>query len=99
MQSERQTDAVEVSVVIPCLNEEDTLTRCIEKARHAFCQHSIAGEIIVADTGSTDLSRTVAEREGARVVTVMETGYGSALMGGIAAARGPFVMIGDADES
>ncbi len=99
MQSERQTDAVEVSVVIPCLNEEDTLTRCIEKARHAFCKHSIAGEIIVADNGSTDLSRTIAEHEGARVVTVRETGYGSALMGGIAAARGPFVIIGDADDT
>jgi glycosyltransferase involved in cell wall biosynthesis len=99
MQSERQTDAVEVSVVIPCLNEEDTLTRCIEKASQAFCEHSIAGEIIVADNGSTDLSRTIAEREGARVVSVRETGYGSALMGGIATARGRFVIIGDADDS
>src|SRR5207237_524363 len=90
---------VEVSVVSPCLNEQDTLARCLEKARKAFSEHGIAGEILVADNGSTDLSRTIAEREGARVVTVQEPGYGSALMGGIAAANGRFVVIGDADDS
>ncbi len=84
MQFVDQTQAVEVSVVIPCLNEQDTLARCLEKARKAFSEHGIAGEILVADNGSTDLSRTIAEREGARVVTVQEPGYGSALMGGIA---------------
>ena len=99
MESERQVEPIEVSVVIPCLNEQDTLARCIEKARRAFREHSIAGEILVADNGSTDSSRTIAEREGARVVTVRESGYGSALMGGIAAARGRFVIIGDADDS
>jgi glycosyltransferase involved in cell wall biosynthesis len=91
--------AIEVSVVIPCLNEQDTLARCIEKARKAFRQRDIAGEILVADNGSTDLSRTIAEREGARVVTVKEPGYGSALMGGIATANGRFIIIGDADDS
>jgi glycosyltransferase involved in cell wall biosynthesis len=99
MQSVDQTQAIEVSVVIPCLNEQDTLAHCIEKVRKAFREHNIAGEILVADNGSTDLSRTIAEREGARVVTVKEPGYGSALMGGIAAANGRFIVIGDADDS
>src|SRR5438477_4176834 len=99
MQFVDQTQTVEVSVVIPCLNEQDTLARCLEKARKAFSEHGIAGEILVADNGSTDLSRTIAEREGAHVVTVQEPGYGSALMGGIAAASGQFVIMGDADDS
>ena len=91
--------AIEVSVVIPCLNEQDTLARCLEKVRKAFRERDIAGEILVADNGSTDLSRTIAEREGARVVTVKEPGYGSALMGGIAASNGLLIVIGDADDS
>ncbi len=95
----RQSDAIEVSVVIPCLNEQDTLATCIEKARRAFRERNIAGEILVADNGSTDSSRAIAEREGARVVTVKESGYGSALMEGIAAANGRFIIIGDADDS
>jgi glycosyltransferase involved in cell wall biosynthesis len=99
MQSERQTDAIEVSVVIPCLNEEDTLARCIEKARRALREHNIAGEIVVADNGSTDSSGAIGERQGARVIMVKQPGYGSALMGGIAAASGRFVIIGDADDS
>src|SRR5712692_4262549 len=99
MQPEPQTEAIEVSVVIPCLNEQDTLGNCIEKARQALLEHSIAGEIVVADNGSTDLSRTIAERHGARVIIIKEPGYGSALMGGIAAAAGRFVIIGDADAS
>ncbi|PYJ91266.1 MAG: dolichol-P-glucose synthetase [Verrucomicrobia bacterium] len=99
MSLKRQTEDIEVSVVIPCLNEEDTLARCIEKARQACREHSIAGEIVVADNGSTDLSRAIAERHGARVVMIKEPGYGSALMGGIAAASGQFVLIGDADDS
>src|SRR5207245_305349 len=92
MSLKRQTEAIKVSVVIPCLNEEDTLARCIEKARQACREHSIAGEIVVADNGSTDLSRAIAERHGARVVMIKEPGYGSALMGGIAAASGQFVV-------
>ena len=99
MQFAGQTEAPEVSVVIPCLNEQDTLARCVEKARQAFHEHNIKGEILVADNGSTDLSRTIAECEGARVVTIKEPGYGSALMGGIAVANGRFVIIGDADDS
>jgi glycosyltransferase involved in cell wall biosynthesis len=90
---------IEVSVVLPCLNEEDTLELCISKARQAFEAGAIAGEIIVADNGSTDRSVAIANRLGARVVSVEEPGYGSALMGGIAAARGKFVIMGDADDS
>src|SRR4030095_1094629 len=99
MQFVGETHAIEVSAVIPCLNEQDTLATCIEKARRAFREHNIAGEILVADNGSTDSSQTIAEREGARVVTVKKPGYGSALMGGIAAATGRFIIIGDADDS
>jgi len=65
MQFAGQTEPIEVSVVIPCLNEQDTLATCIEKARRAFREQNITGEILVADNGSTDLSRTIAEREGA----------------------------------
>src|SRR5438874_6481585 len=99
MQFEREAEAIEVSVVIPCLNEEDTLGSCIEKVRQALREHNITGEIIVADNGSTDSSRTIAQQEGARMVMVKEPGYGSVLMGGIAAATGRFVIIGDADAS
>ncbi len=99
MQRERQTGTIEVSVVIPCLNEEDTLAICIEKARQALREHHITGEIVVADNGSTDLSRAIAERQGARIIMVKEPGYGSALMGGIAVATGRFVIMADADDS
>ena len=91
--------AVEFSIVMPCLNEAETLEACIVKARRALDKHQIAGEIIVADNGSTDESIAVATRLGARVVFVGTKGYGSALMGGIAAARGKYVIMGDADDS
>jgi glycosyltransferase involved in cell wall biosynthesis len=90
---------LEVSVVMPCLNEADTLATCIEKAQRALREHRIAGEIIVADNGSTDGSQAIAERMGARVVRVRDRGYGNALMGGIQQARGRFVIMGDADDS
>lgn len=91
--------AVEVSIVMPCLNEADTLAGCIERARHALREHRIRGEIIVADNGSSDNSPQIASELGARLVQVAQRGYGGALMGGIAAARGRFVIIGDADGS
>jgi glycosyltransferase involved in cell wall biosynthesis len=91
--------ALELSVVMPCLNEADTLGHCIEKAQRALAKAGIAGEIVVADNGSTDGSRGIAESMGARVVAVDARGYGSALMGGIAAARGRYVVMGDADDS
>lgn len=89
----------ELSVVMPCLNEADTLAVCIGKALRAMRENDICGEIIVADNGSTDGSVEIAESEGARVVHVTEKGYGNALMGGIAAAKGRFVIMGDADDS
>ena len=91
--------AIEVSIVMPCLNEADTLEICLTKALRAFREHGISGEVIVADNGSTDGSQAIAERAGVRVVPVAEKGYGSALMGGIAAARGRYVIMGDADDS
>jgi glycosyltransferase involved in cell wall biosynthesis len=90
---------IEVTVVMPCLNEADTLARCVAKARGALDEAGIRGEVVVADNGSTDGSPKLAEEAGARVVPVAEPGYGAALMGGIAAARGRFVIMGDADDS
>ena len=90
---------IELSVVMPCLNEADTLATCIEKAKRAITTAGIEAEIIVADNGSTDGSQDIAERHGARVVPVTNRGYGAALMGGIGAARGRFIIMGDADDS
>jgi glycosyltransferase involved in cell wall biosynthesis len=90
---------VEVSIVMPCLNEAETLAACIEKAHLAIKRGALAAEIIVADNGSTDGSQVIAKELGARVVTVDRKGYGSALIGGINAARGRFVIMGDADDS
>jgi hypothetical protein len=91
--------ALEVSVVIPCLNEARTLGACIEKIQRAFQQHAIRGEIVVADNGSRDGSQDIARSMGARVVDVAQKGYGSALMGGIAAARGQYIVMGDGDDT
>lgn len=91
--------ALELSIVMPCLNEADTLEVCIQKAKRSLHQHHIGGEIIIADNGSTDGSQAIATRLGARVVHVEAKGYGNALMGGIAAARGRFIIMGDADDS
>jgi glycosyltransferase involved in cell wall biosynthesis len=90
---------VELSVVMPCLNEADTIGTCIEKAERAMRENGIVGEVIIADNGSTDGSQAIANRLGARVIPVKERGYGSALMGGIASARGRYVIMGDADDS
>ncbi len=90
---------IELSVVMPCLNEADTLEVCISKAQRIFREHSISGEVVVADNGSDDESLEIANRLGARIENVAERGYGSALMGGISAARGRFVLMGDADDS
>jgi glycosyltransferase involved in cell wall biosynthesis len=84
---------------MPCLNEAETLANCIESAQRSLAQAGIHGEIIVADNGSTDGSIAIAERHGARVVHVADRGYGSALKGGIAAARGMYIVMGDADDS
>lgn len=89
----------EVSIIMPCLNEAETLGVCIQKAQSYLTQHNIIGEIIVADNGSTDGSQDIAKQMGARVVYVKEKGYGSALIGGIAAAGGQYIIMGDADDS
>lgn len=89
----------ELSIVIPCLNEAETIRACIQKA-HAFLHtYDVAGEVIVADNGSTDGADRIAESCGARVIRVAEKGYGAALMGGLASARGQYVVMGDADDS
>ena len=84
---------------MPCLDEGETLRACVEKAQQALREHHIVGEIIVADNGSTDGSQEIAEHLGVRLVNVEKKGYGSALMGGIMAARGKYVVMGDADDS
>jgi glycosyltransferase involved in cell wall biosynthesis len=97
--SERTVTAPELSIVMPCLNEAETLGTCIEKAQRFLHETHIEGEIIVADNGSTDGSQEIASLMGARVVKVEAKGYGSALMGGISAARGEYIIMGDADDS
>src|SRR5712672_1799355 len=96
--SDAQGDA-EVSVVIPCLNEANSIGICVSKAISAFHAAGLRGEVVVADNGSTDGSIEIAENLGARVVGVQARGYGSALRAGIAAARGAFIVMGDADDS
>jgi hypothetical protein len=93
------SDSVEVSVVIPCLNEANSLAFCVDKAVNAFRAAGLCGEVVVADNGSTDGSIQIAEEHGARVIRVAERGYGAALRAGIAGARGSFIIMGDADDS
>ncbi len=90
---------VELTIVMPCLNEAETLATCIGKAQFGLDRAGVTGEIVVADNGSTDDSPAIAEKNGARVVFVKEKGYGSALRGGIAAAQGKWIIMGDADDS
>jgi glycosyltransferase involved in cell wall biosynthesis len=90
---------IELSIVMPCLNEADTLEVCIQKAQQAIGEIGVRSEVVIADNGSTDGSREIAQRCGARLVDVRAKGYGNALMGGIAAARGKYVLMGDADDS
>ena len=92
-------DAPELSVVIPCLDEAETLATVIREARAALDRAGIRGEIVVGDNGSTDGSQEIARHEGARVVDITERGYGSAVMGAIARSRGRYVVMGDADAS
>lgn len=90
---------IELSIVMPCLNEAETLAICIRKARGYLQSSGVVGEVVIADNGSTDGSQEIARAEGARVVPVSEKGYGNALIGGIRASRGRYVIMGDADDS
>jgi len=90
---------IDVSIVIPCLNEENSIGICVDKALGALAAGDLRGEVIVADNGSTDASVQIAQSRGAQVVHVSERGYGAALRAGIAASRGAFVIMGDADDS
>ncbi|MGH7952951.1 MAG: glycosyltransferase family 2 protein, partial [Limisphaerales bacterium] len=92
-------EPVELTILMPCLNEAETLARCIEKAKIGIQESGARGEILIADNGSTDGSRAIAEKLGARVVVVAEKGYGSALIGGVRAASGQWILMGDADDS
>ena len=92
-------EPVELTLLMPCLDEAETLAVCIRKAHSFLGAAGVDGEVLVADNGSHDGSVEIAEREGARVVAVTAKGYGSALLGGIAAAKGRFVIMGDADDS
>jgi len=90
---------LELTILMPCLNEAETLERCIGKARAFLAMSGIAGEVLVADNGSTDGSQALARAAGARVVDIPARGYGSALLGGVRAARGRYVIMGDSDDS
>lgn len=94
-----QASAIEVSIIMPCLNEAETLETCIRKAQWFIAENDLAGEVIIADNGSDDGSQEIARRLNARVVDVPAKGYGSALKGGIAAAKGKYIIMGDADDS
>ena len=89
----------ELTIVMPCLNEAETLATCIQKAQNFLADSKIHGEVLIADNGSTDGSRDLAAAHGARVVQIAARGYGAALIGGINAASGRFVIMGDADNS
>jgi glycosyltransferase involved in cell wall biosynthesis len=92
-------DSLQLTILMPCLNEAETLRACISKAQQAIEKLGLSGEVLIADNGSTDGSQALAQSLGARVVSVAEKGYGSALAGGIAAARGEWIIMGDADDS
>ncbi|NBY20496.1 glycosyltransferase family 2 protein [bacterium] len=91
--------STELTIVMPCLNEAETLAACIHKAMSFLKSHQIEGEVLIADNGSSDGSQEIAEKLGAKVIHVKEKGYGAALSGGIKAAQGRYVIMGDSDDS
>jgi glycosyltransferase involved in cell wall biosynthesis len=94
-----QGNNIELSVVMPCLNEAETIETCIKKAFSWMEKNGVNGEVVIGDNGSTDGSQQMAERLGARVIAVPRKGYGSALMGAIEASKGKYVIMGDSDDS
>lgn len=92
-------DSLELSIIMPCLNEAETLATCIQKAQWYLTEYQIQGEVLIADNGSTDGSQEIAKKMSATLVNVKEKGYGSAIMGGILAAKGEFIIMADADDS
>jgi glycosyltransferase involved in cell wall biosynthesis len=89
----------EISIVIPCLNEANTIGICVAKAKQALLENNVSGEVLVADNGSTDGSQKIAEDAGAKVITINQMGYGAALRGGILASSGEYIIMGDGDDS
>ena len=98
-QSKASFDQIEISIVLPCLNEERTVGTCVAQAKSFLANHNIIGEVVVADNGSSDRSVEVAKSAGARIVHVDRKGYGNALRGGFEAAKGRYIIMADADES
>src|ERR1700734_444557 len=96
---QREPAALELTILMPCLNEAETIEVCVRKAMGFLRRSGVSGEVLIADNGSTDGSQALAEAAGARVIDIPERGYGSALMGGIQAARGRYIIMGDADDS
>lgn len=97
--NEGDATGIELSILMPCLNEAETIASCIEKALRFLSANRIRGEVVIADNGSTDGSRQIAESYGVRIIDVPTRGYGAALAAGIRAARGRYVIMGDADDS
>jgi glycosyltransferase involved in cell wall biosynthesis len=97
--AEASTSPLELTILMPCLNEAETISICIAKAKSFLARTGIAGEVLIADNGSSDESVAMAQRDGARVIVVTQRGYGAALRAGVAAARGRFIIMGDADDS
>ena len=98
-QTDIDRSGLELTILMPCLNEAETLAICIGKAQSSLKELLVSGEVLIADNGSTDGSVEIVTKMGARVISVSRKGYGSALLGGIAAARGKYIIIGDADDS
>ena len=92
-------DKIELTILMPCLNEQQTVAQCVQQARQFLSESGVCGEVLVADNGSSDNSAALAEEAGARVVNVSERGYGNALIGGIKAAYGKYIIMGDCDMS
>ncbi|MFN5995281.1 MAG: glycosyltransferase family 2 protein, partial [Betaproteobacteria bacterium] len=94
-----RTDNIELTILMPCLNEAETVVACVKKALSFLARADIRGEVLIADNGSNDGSQALATGAGARVVAIPQRGYGAALIGGISAAKGRYIIMGDADDS